>query len=143
MRHVRKPLGFLLLLTAQLPGCGSGVLGSSWVQVREQTACEAMNPQYCVGRYGFTVHNDGTFLVGPADNGVSMAGGLSAAELAQISSDGCPLQLQSRGCSGVRFRPNHPGNWSQRRNDPKRPDHGEGRRQPLFSGWSGPRGQTP
>jgi hypothetical protein len=87
MHKVRTPFGLLLFLTAQLPGCGAGVLGSSWVQVREQTACEAMNPQYCVGRYGFTVHNDGTFLVGPADSGVTMSGGLSAAELAQISSD--------------------------------------------------------
>jgi hypothetical protein len=87
MRRERKPLGFLLFLTTQLPGCGAGVLGSSWVDVREQTACEAMNPQYCVGRYGFTVRNDGSFLVGPAEDGVTMGGGLSAAELAQISSD--------------------------------------------------------
>jgi len=46
-----------------------------------------MDPRYCVGHYGFTVHNDGTFLVGPADNGVTMGGGLSATELAQLSSD--------------------------------------------------------
>jgi hypothetical protein len=87
MHRVRRPLGLLLFLIAQLPGCGAGVLGSSWVQVREQTACEAMDPRYCVGHYGFTVHNDGTFLVGPADNGVTMGGGLSATELAQLSSD--------------------------------------------------------
>src|SRR5258708_20518606 len=111
----RKPLGFVLFLTAQLPACGSGMLGSSWVQVREQTACEAMNPQYCVGRYGFTVHNDGSFLVGPADNGVTMAGGLSAAELAQISSDagalsssnlpGAPEVHSARFFPGTRLHP--------------------------------------
>src|SRR5258708_34357104 len=105
----RKPLGFVLFLTAQLPACGSGMLGSSWVQVREQTACEAMNPQYCVGRYGFTVHNDGTFLVGPADNGVTMSGGLPAAELAHNPSDAVPPSRpnlpRAPGCDSPRCTP--------------------------------------
>jgi hypothetical protein len=109
MYTVRKPRGLLLVLTSQLLGCGSGVLGSSWVQVREQTACEALNPQYCVGRYGFTVHNDGTFLVGPADNGVTLNGGLSAAELAQISSDAGALSSSNLGgapeCDSTRIIP--------------------------------------
>jgi hypothetical protein len=40
-----------------------------WLEVREQTACEAMQDDYCLGRYGFTIKRDGTFFVGPSSYG--------------------------------------------------------------------------
>jgi hypothetical protein len=58
-----------------------------WVQVKEQTTCEALAPAYCVGAFGFTVQNDGRFTVGPAEDGSTLNGALSESERAQLSSD--------------------------------------------------------
>ncbi len=59
----------------------------SWSKVTERTACEAMNPPYCVGSYGFTVTSEGRYTVGPADSGVEVSGTLSDAERSRISAD--------------------------------------------------------
>jgi hypothetical protein len=50
-----------------------------------------------LGSSGFTVHNDGAFLVGPAPNGATIAGQLDAGELAQIGSDAGVLASSSLG----------------------------------------------
>jgi hypothetical protein len=76
------------LLTLGLAGCGSPTTpDSSWVQVEEHTACEALVPRFCVGLFGFTVQSDGTFTVGPADDGTTLTGSLTDSERAQLSSE--------------------------------------------------------
>jgi hypothetical protein len=65
----------------------SAAPSSGWVQVKEQTTCEALAPAHCVGAFGFTVQNDGRFTVGPADDGSTLNGALSDPERTQISSD--------------------------------------------------------
>ena len=34
-----------------------------WLEISERTTCEAMQDDYCLGRYGFTIRHDGKFLV--------------------------------------------------------------------------------
>ncbi|MFI5184413.1 MAG: hypothetical protein ACHQNV_08445 [Vicinamibacteria bacterium] len=71
-----------------MAACGSpSAPDASWVQVAEHTACEAMNPQYCTGAFGFTVASDGRYTVGPADGGAAVSGSITSAERAQLSSD--------------------------------------------------------
>ena len=60
---------------------------ASWVQVKEQTACEALSPQYCTGAFGFTVASDGRYTVGPADGGATLTGSITAGERTQLSAD--------------------------------------------------------
>jgi hypothetical protein len=70
--------------------CGmsnSAAPSGGWVELKEQTTCEAMAPASCVGAFGFTVQNDGRFTVGPADDGSTLTGTLSEPERARISSD--------------------------------------------------------
>jgi hypothetical protein len=73
---------------AILFACGSpSAPEASWVQVAEQTSCEALAPRYCVGGFGFTVESDGHFTVGPAENGARVTGSLSSDERLQLSAD--------------------------------------------------------
>jgi hypothetical protein len=60
---------------------------ASWTQVTERTACEAMNPSFCAGTYGFTVMSDGRYTVGPADNGTQVGGSISDSAHARLSAD--------------------------------------------------------
>lgn len=80
-------------LTASLAACCKLGLGpdgvrdaaaDDWVQVSERTRCEAMQDAYCLGRYGFTIHRDGTFLAGPSADGHEVEGRITAAELHQL-----------------------------------------------------------
>jgi hypothetical protein len=99
----------LLLLSA----CGMTdpvAPSGSWVLVKEQTTCEALASAYCVGAFGFTVQNDGRFTVGPADDGSTVNGALTASERAQVSSDaslvgadltGSPQCDSTRSVAGV------------------------------------------
>ncbi|HXK10929.1 MAG TPA: hypothetical protein VMT70_14870 [Vicinamibacteria bacterium] len=68
-------------------GQNPGAPDPSWIRVAERTSCEALNPSYCAGTYGFTVTSDGRYVVGPAENGVQVGGSLSEAELARLSAD--------------------------------------------------------
>jgi hypothetical protein len=61
-----------------------GILSSNWLQVAEQTTCEAMQDEYCLGRYGFTIHRDGTFLAGPSGEGEKTEGRISSKEVQQL-----------------------------------------------------------
>ena len=71
-----------------LAACGSpSAPDAGWLQFAEHTTCEALNPQYCTGGFGFTVQNDGRFSVGPSDSGVTVSGSLTASERAQLSTD--------------------------------------------------------
>jgi hypothetical protein len=75
MGRTCRHLGVSLLL---LGACGGPTSPDpDWLEVKEQTSCEALVPAFCVGTYGFTVHDDGRFTVGPAPNGVSLTGATS------------------------------------------------------------------
>ncbi len=93
MTNLRVVLRLLLLVAASAAGlaaCGSpDPAGSdaSWTQVAEKTSCEAMNPVWCRGTYGFTVTPDGHYVVGPADDGTRIEGSISDSERTRLSAD--------------------------------------------------------
>jgi hypothetical protein len=61
-------------------------MSAAWLEVREQTACEAMQDDYCLGRYGLTIKHDGTFMAGPSDRGSKVEGQLERRELRSLRS---------------------------------------------------------
>jgi hypothetical protein len=73
-------LGNRMVVTDQALGAMSG----NWLQVREQTTCEAMQDESCLGRYGFAIHRDGTFLAGPSGEGGNAEGRIKPRELQQL-----------------------------------------------------------
>jgi hypothetical protein len=85
-------LSWLGLLAALLepPSLLDGSSGmrpaTTWLQVREQTTCEAMQDDHCLGRYGFTVEASGRFIAGPSDRGSKVEGTIEPAELQRIAS---------------------------------------------------------
>lgn len=68
----------------------------TWVEVREQTTCEAMQDDYCLGRYGFTIKHDGTFIAGPSAKGDEVEGRIK------------PHELRRLGELIAQVSPNHP-----------------------------------
>lgn len=60
---------------------------SSWSEVSEQTACEALNPAQCVGVYGFHVMPDGTYQAGPSPGGQTAQGSITSLELQMLDND--------------------------------------------------------
>ncbi len=60
------------------------MLSAAWLEVREQTACEAMQDDYCLGRYGFTIKHDGTFIAGPSGRGSKAEGRIEPQELRRL-----------------------------------------------------------
>lgn len=74
--------------TIAMTACASpSAPDGSWLQVSEQTTCEALLPTDCVGIYGFSVSSDGQYTVGPAESGQSLTGRLSEAEQSALSAD--------------------------------------------------------
>src|SRR5690349_19342080 len=59
----------------------------SWTDVREQTSCEALNPAYCTGAYGFALTKDGIYQVGPAPDGIQVNAAITDSERNQLSAD--------------------------------------------------------
>jgi hypothetical protein len=57
---------------------------AAWLRVTERVACEAMLDDYCLGRYGFTVNSDGTFVAGPSAEGRKIEGRIREQELKQL-----------------------------------------------------------
>ena len=75
---------------AGFAGCGAAnpvASDPSWTQVAEKTSCEAMNPVWCRGIYGFTLTPDGHYVVGPADDGTRIEGTISDSERTRLSGD--------------------------------------------------------
>lgn len=60
------------------------VLSAAWLELREQTTCEAMQDEYCLGRYGFTIKRDGTFIAGPSARGIKVEGQIKLQEVRRI-----------------------------------------------------------
>jgi hypothetical protein len=77
--------GFITLGEAmEIHGGASTTASPAWLEVREQTACEAMQDDYCLGRYGFTIRHDGTFIAGPSGQGTKAEGQLKRQELRRL-----------------------------------------------------------
>jgi hypothetical protein len=66
------------------PDAPSTVPAAAWLQVSERVACEAMLDDYCLGRYGFTINSDGTFVAGPSGEGRKIEGRIRQQELQQL-----------------------------------------------------------
>ena len=78
-----------------LGGCASSspsTPDSAWLQVKGQTTCEAIVPNYCLGAFGFSVGSDGRFFVGSPDGGANRTGGVTDAERARIDADVAQVQ---------------------------------------------------
>jgi hypothetical protein len=79
---------------ALLGGCGgSGGSGGvdatmTWAKITAKASCEALNPTYCLGTYGFSVAHDGSYTIGPNAVGQSISGQITAAELATLTAQG-------------------------------------------------------
>jgi hypothetical protein len=66
------------------PDASSIVPAAAWLKVSERAACEAMQDDYCLGRYGFTINSDGTFVAGPSGEGLKTEGQIRQKELQQL-----------------------------------------------------------
>jgi hypothetical protein len=79
-------LGIFLALgePVAISDAAPATLSAAWLDVREQTACEAMQDDYCLGRYGFTIRQDGTFIAGPSAQGSKVEGRIARQELRRL-----------------------------------------------------------
>jgi hypothetical protein len=66
------------------PAAPSIVPAAAWLKVSERVTCEAMKDDYCLGRYGFTINSDGTFVAGPSGEGRKTEGRIPQRELQQL-----------------------------------------------------------
>jgi hypothetical protein len=66
------------------PSVSPDAPSTAWLQVSERVACEAMLDDYCLGRYGFTINSDGTFVAGPSGEGRKIEGRIRQQELQQL-----------------------------------------------------------
>ena len=66
------------------PDAPSIVPAAAWLKASERVACEAMQDDYCLGRYGFTINSDGTFVAGPSAEGRKIEGRIRRKELQQL-----------------------------------------------------------
>ena len=86
-----KGFAFLMILAiaAALGGCGATApsSASTWNQLKLTATCEAMNPRFCVGLFGFAVQSDGHFTVGPAPDGTTVNGSLTVSENSKLAQD--------------------------------------------------------
>jgi hypothetical protein len=73
-------LSELMAVRAAAPSVPS----ASWENVREQTTCEAMQDDYCLGRYGFTIKHSGTFIAGPSGRGSKVEDQIKLQELRRL-----------------------------------------------------------
>jgi hypothetical protein len=82
-----------------------------WLEVSERTACEAMQDKYCLGRYGFTIRHDGTFVAGGSGGRRAIEGKIASRELQRLGSliraaSGAPLgrepTCRKGGLPGIR-----------------------------------------
>jgi len=70
---------------------------ANWRQVREQTTCEAMPDENCLGRYGFAVSRDGSYLAGPSPEGTKSIGQIQPGEMQQLEALMLPLSPEALG----------------------------------------------
>ena len=69
-----------------------------WLEISERTTCEAMQDEYCLGRYGFTIKHDGRFLAGPSPQGSKVEGRVKSSELKRLAE--LVIQLSAKSTNG-------------------------------------------
>ena len=83
--------------------------GFSWNELSEQTECGPTDPSECPGFYGFTVLNDGSYLVGPTPDGSVKRGLLTAGEFSMLNRDASLLAGEELGseytCDSSQYTP--------------------------------------
>jgi hypothetical protein len=89
----------MLMQAATADGNG-GRAAPHWQAVRVQTACEAMSDEFCLGRYGFAVRNDGAWLAGPSPAGRRLEGHITPEELRRL--DRLAMRFSTAGALQVR-----------------------------------------
>jgi hypothetical protein len=72
-----------------------------WLEISERTTCEAMQDDHCLGRYGFTVKHDGTFLAGPSPHGRKVDGRVKSSELHRLGE--LVVQVSASATNGERI----------------------------------------
>jgi hypothetical protein len=72
-----------------------------WLEISERTTCEAMQDDYCLGRYGFTIKRDGTFLAGPSPYGRIVDGRVKSSELHRLGE--LVVQVSASATNGERI----------------------------------------
>jgi hypothetical protein len=73
----------------------------AWLEISERTTCEAMQDDYCLGRYGFTIKHDGTFLAGPSPHGSKLDGRVKSSELHRLGE--LVVQVSASATNGERI----------------------------------------
>jgi hypothetical protein len=90
-------------------GCGGGSNPpthtlSDVTSVSEQSFCEAMDPTFCTGAFGFALDSQGNFTAGPSPAGKIVQGKITSDELASFQS-ALNMQLEASGngmtCSAI------------------------------------------
>lgn len=84
-RRLLRALWFIGVLAVSEPLAAPVTPPATWLEVSERTTCEAMQDEYCVGRYGFTIHHDGIFVAGGFGDGRTIEGKIASKELQQLS----------------------------------------------------------
>ena len=86
MRQIASLVLVLSVLDSPLTASDgtSGNVSNDWIRLRQQATCEAMQDEYCLGRYGFTIRRDGTFQAGPSAQGRKAEGRITPAELQEL-----------------------------------------------------------
>lgn len=88
MEHMKVFWLLGILLAWQEPSAVSAAVFQPateiWLETKERTACEAMQSDYCLGRNGFAIKHDGTFIAGPSDQGIKTEGRIEMRELLEL-----------------------------------------------------------
>jgi hypothetical protein len=78
-------VGILVASPVPLAFCAVAAPASPiWLETKEQTTCEAMQDDYCLGHFGFTIKLDGTFIAGPSSLGSKIEGRIKPRELQRL-----------------------------------------------------------
>ena len=78
-------IGILVVSHEPSALCDEAVSASGiWLEAKEQTACEAMQNDYCLGHFGFTIKRDGAFIAGPSTLGRKKEGRIKPHELQRL-----------------------------------------------------------
>ncbi len=85
--------------------------GLGWGLLNEHTTCEALNPEACVGFYGFSVDRNGAYVIGPAPDGEQRTGQLTNGERTSLRNVADPLAASdpSGGSQDCSSSPTVPG----------------------------------
>jgi len=76
-----------------------------WDSIGETAACEAMNPQYCRGAFGFVIDRRGGWRAGPTPTNTVRSGTLDQVELAALSNAiHARLATLPPGCTAISGR---------------------------------------